>query len=102
MLGMGADGHTASLFPGSSALEQDGVAVAATWVEKLMAHRITLTVPAINHAASVMFVVSGADKAETLRLVLRGGQQAVFPSQLVCPKNGRLVWLVDEPAAKLL
>jgi len=102
MLGMGADGHTASLFPGTSAVSERTRTVTSTWVERLMTHRITLTVPAINNAACVMFVVSGADKAETLRLVLRNSQQQVFPSQLIRPTNGRLVWLVDEPAAKLL
>jgi len=101
MLGMGADGHTASLFPGTTALTERSRTVTSTWVEKLMAHRITLTVPAINNAACVMFVVSGADKAETLRLVLRDHQQPVFPSQLIRPTNGRLIWLVDEAAAKL-
>jgi len=102
MLGMGPDGHTASLFPGTSAVGETRLIVAATWVEKFMAQRITLTVPAINNAACVMFVVCGADKAETLRLVFRGNQQPVFPSQLIRPTNGRLIWLVDEAAARLL
>lgn len=102
MLGMGADGHTASLFPGTSAVTERGRPVTSTWVEKLMNHRITLTVPAINNAACVMFVVSGSDKADTLRLVLRNHQQPIFPSQLIRPTNGRLVWLVDQAAAKLL
>ncbi len=102
MLGMGPDGHTASLFPGTTAVTEGSRLATSTWVEKLMTHRITLTVPAINHAACVMFVVSGADKAETLRLVLRGHEQPAFPSQLIRPTNGRLVWLVDQAAAKLL
>jgi 6-phosphogluconolactonase len=102
MLGMGADGHTASLFPGTTAVTEHRGIVTSTWVEKFKTHRITLTVPAINNAACVMFVVSGADKAETLRLVLRDHQQPIFPSQLIRPTNGRLIWLVDQPAARLL
>lgn len=101
MLGMGPDGHTASLFPGSSAITEVSRLVAATWVEKLHTHRITLTVPVINNAACVVFLVTGADKAQTLREVLKG-KPGVYPSQLIKPTNGKLIWLVDQPAAKLL
>lgn len=103
MLGMGPDGHTASLFPGSAALEDRGALVAANWVEKFKAYRITLTFPVLNAAEEVLFTAGGADKAEMLRSVLRGdpaGQK--YPAQLVRPTAGRLLWFVDEAAARLL
>jgi 6-phosphogluconolactonase len=77
--------------------------VAATFVEKLRAHRLTLTLPAINAARSVIFLVAGEAKAETLRAVLEGEKRArPLPSQLVEPTEGELIWLVDEAAAKAL
>jgi 6-phosphogluconolactonase len=103
MLGMGPDGHTASLFPGTAALEERRALVVSNWVEKLKSHRITLTYPVLNAAAEVMFVAGGADKAEMLRNVLRGdpsGQS--YPAQLVKPQGGQLIWLVDEAAAARL
>jgi 6-phosphogluconolactonase len=103
MLGMGTDGHTASLFPDSAALQERAALVAANWVEKLQSHRITFTFPLLNAAAEVMFVAGGADKAQMLRHVLRGdpsGQR--YPAQDVRPAAGRLLWLVDEAAARRL
>jgi 6-phosphogluconolactonase len=100
MLGMGPDGHTASIFPGSAALRERTALVAANWVEKLNCHRITFTYPLLNAAAEVLFVAGGADKAGMLRHVLRGdpsGQK--HPAQAVRPASGRLLWLVDEAAA---
>lgn len=100
MLGMGPDGHTASLFPGGAALAERSALVAANWVEKLKSHRITFTFPLLNAAAEVMFAAGGADKAEMLRNVLQGdpsGQR--YPAQDVRPAAGRLLWLVDEAAA---
>lgn len=103
MLGMGADGHTASLFPGSSALREKQALVCATWVEKFHSHRITFTYALINAAARVMFVAGGADKTTMLRNVLRGDPSGqTYPSQQIRPANGRLVWLVDEAAANAL
>lgn len=103
LLGMGADGHTASLFPGTSVLQEQILLVAAPWVEKFHSYRITLTFPVLNNAACVMFLVSGADKAGTLRAVLQGDKEAgLFPAQRVCPPNGKLLWLVDRPATRLL
>lgn len=102
-LGMGADGHTASLFPGSPALQVTNRSVCAHYVERLQAHRLTLTVPTINNARNVTFLVSGADKAETFRQVMEGpARPDVLPSQSIKPGNGTLLWLVDEPAAARL
>lgn len=103
MLGMGPDGHTASLFPGTTALEERRALVVSNWVEKLKSHRITLTYPVLNAAAEVLFVAGGADKAAMLRNVLRGDPTGqTYPAQGVQPQAGRLLWLVDEAAAAKL
>jgi 6-phosphogluconolactonase len=103
MLGMGDDGHTASLFPHTAALEERRAWAAANWVEKLGAWRVTLTAPAINAARHVLFLVTGAGKAERLREVLRGERDpARLPSQLISPGDGKLEWLVDRAAAARL
>ncbi|MGC2198286.1 MAG: 6-phosphogluconolactonase [Terriglobales bacterium] len=100
LLGMGPDGHTASLFPGGKALQERSRWVVADWVEKFKTDRITLTLPVLNNAAVVMFLVSGEDKAETLKEVLEGTQPAdLFPSKLVRPTDGKLIWLADQAAA---
>ena len=104
LLGMGDDGHTASLFPHTAALKRDGTpggcqSGAATGY---LAH-YTLTYPAINSAAHIAFLVSGAGKAPRLKTVLEGPvQQDELPSQGIQPINGDLVWLVDEDAAAQL
>ncbi len=100
-LGVGPDGHTASLFPGTPALNETQRLVVANWVPKFNTHRITFTLPVLNAAASVMFLTSGADKAAILHEVLENSA-ADLPSQRVRPANGRLVWLVDEAAASAL
>jgi len=100
LLGMGEDGHTASLFPGAAALGERTRWVVAYNVIKLGAWRVTLTPIAINAAAHVMFLVSGANKAEKLRQVLAGPYRPdERPAQIVRPTRGRLVWLVDAAAA---
>lgn len=99
-LGIGEDGHTASLFPGSKALTEAS-RVTANWVEKFKTFRITLTFPVLNHAAQVVFLVSGAGKAQILSQVLRPGAKE-FPAQNVQPENGRLLWLIDHDAGSLL
>jgi 6-phosphogluconolactonase len=100
LLGMGADGHTASLFPGTAALREQARWVVAYYVDKLAAWRLTLTPAAINAATHVTFVVSGAGKAKRLREVLDGPYQPdVLPAQIVRPTDGRLLWLVDAAAA---
>ena len=102
LLGMGPDGHTASLFPGSKGLLEQSRWVIANWVEKFNTHRITFTFPVLNNAAEVMFVASGPDKAEMVRQVLEGKNTTPYPSQQVQPKDGKLLWMLDEAAAAKL
>jgi 6-phosphogluconolactonase len=103
MLGMGPDGHTASLFPGTKALEEHQRLVISNWVGKFYTHRITLTAPVLNNAAWVMFMAHGPDKAQPLKAVLEGPYEpAQLPSQLIHPAHGKLWWLVDQSAAALL
>lgn len=103
LLGMGPDGHTASLFPGTAALHEKSRLVVANWVDKLKASRITLTLPVLNAARCVTFLVSGTDKATVLRAVLEENVPAEqYPSKLVRPHQGKLIWLVDRAAASTL
>ena len=98
-LGMGPDGHTASLFPHTTALDAGAQIAVANYVEKFKAHRITLTASTINNARNVTFLAAGEDKAETLKTVLEGAYQPrEFPSQTIRPSNGTLLWMVDEAA----
>lgn len=100
LLGLGPDGHTASLFPHSPALDERAAWVAANWVEKFRTHRITLTFPVLNAAAEVLFLVTGDDKAWALREVLRGtAPVAEIPARGVAPASGRVTFLVDRAAA---
>jgi 6-phosphogluconolactonase len=103
LLGLGPDGHTASLFPETAALKEKSRLVVANWVEKLQTHRITLTLPVLNAARSVLFLVSGGDKASVLHEVLEGSAPAEkYPSKLVQPSDGSLIWLTDRAAASEL
>ena len=103
LLGLGPDGHTASLFPGSAALRQTERLVLAPWIEKAQSYRITLSLPVLNHALLVAFLVSGASKAEVVRAVLEGPDQPdAVPARAVHPSGGRLLWLVDRAAAAQL
>jgi len=103
LLGMGPDGHTASLFPESAALQEKSRLVVANWVEKLKASRITFTLPVLNAARCVAFLVSGADKAAAVHEVLEGSAPAEkYPSKLVQPTNGKLIWFLDRAAASQL
>lgn len=102
-LGMGADGHTASLFPRTEALHIDDRIAVANYVEKFRAHRITLTARTINHANNILFLVAGPDKAPALQAVLEGPRDIeTYPSQLIDPDAGTLTWMVDEAAAAML
>ncbi len=103
ILGMGVDGHTASLFPGTDAVHEITRLVTAPWVPKLGTHRITLTPPVLNTADRVMVLVTGSDKAEALAAVLEGPRRPeIYPSQVLAPRTGTLVWLVDRAAAARL
>jgi 6-phosphogluconolactonase len=98
LLGLGPDGHTASLFPGSEGLKEKSRLVIANWVETFKTHRITFTFPVLNHAYDVMFLVSGPDKADMVREILEGTHTPPFPAQQIQPE-GRLLWMLDESAA---
>ena len=104
LLGMGDEGHTASLFPGTKALHPSFHRfVVRNWVGKLYTERITLTAPAINQANQVIFMVTRADKALALKAVLEGPYEPEqLPSQLVQPASGNLLWLVDQDAGSKL
>jgi len=98
LLGTGPDGHTASLFPGSAGLAENKRLVISNWVEKFKTDRITFTYPVLNHAACVMFLLSGAEKASIAHELLED-PAAKLPAQSVCPIDGRLLWLLDSAAA---
>ncbi len=105
LLGMGADGHTASLFPNTPALRQEPRLVAPTVAPKPPRRRVTLTLRAINAARKVLFLVAGGEKARTLARVLEDGGEASegsLPASLVRPPKGRLLWMVDRSAAARL
>ncbi len=102
LLGLGPDGHTASLFPDSPALDEQSRLVVANWVAKFNTHRITFTFPVLNRAAEVMFLASGADKADMVHQVLEGTNTPPLPSQRVEPSDGKLLWMLDEAAAAKL
>lgn len=103
LLGMGSEGHTASLFPGTKALRENRRIAVHNWVGKVLMDRITLTAPAINNAANILFMVTGADKACALTAVLeRVYEPDQLPAQLIQPVNGNLLWLVDTAAGSML
>jgi 6-phosphogluconolactonase len=100
---MGDNGHTASLFPGKTAVHERRRWVVAEYVEEVGQWRLTLTAPVLNAAAQVTFLVSGGAKAARLREVLQGPRDVdALPAQVVDPVSGGLLWLVDAPAAALL
>ncbi len=103
LLGMGDDGHTASLFPGTAVLQEKQRWVVAYYLEPKQIYRITLTAPLINQAKKVAFLTFGEKKADALYEVLEGRRNPEqYPSQLIQPQNGEPVWLVDEAAARRL
>jgi len=100
LLGMGPDGHTASLFPGTKGVQEKSRLVIANWVEKLKTNRISFTFPLLNAARCVAFLVSGTDKASVLKSVLEEnvpGEQ--YPAKMVKPTDGQLIWFLDRAAA---
>jgi 6-phosphogluconolactonase len=103
LLGMGDNGHTASLFPGLAGVTEQSRWVMAQYVEVMTMWRVTMTPPLINAARQVAFLLSGSDKADMLSRVLEGPYQpVVLPSQSIKPVNGELRWLLDAPAAARL
>jgi len=103
LLGMGNEGHTLSLFPGTKALHETRRIVTSNWVGKLFAERVTLTAAAANHAANVIFMITGVDKACALKAVLEGPHEPdQLPAQMIAPMDGNLSWLVDEAAGSML
>lgn len=96
LLGMGEDGHTASLFPGSPALQEENRIFVSNYVEKLQAHRLTLTFPAINSASHVAVLLSGKSKAPVLKRVLENDNS--YPIQRVNPARGKLLFIADHEA----
>ena len=103
LLGLGEDGHTASLFPGTHVLAVTDQLAAAVYVPKLSAWRVTLTLPVLNNAREILFVVSGAGKAEIVKRIMAMNQpDPDLPATLVLPTRGRVKWLLDSDAAALL
>jgi 6-phosphogluconolactonase len=100
LLGMGPDGHTASLFPGTAALHETKHRCVANWVEKLKTWRVTMSAPFLNRSRQVTILASGASKAQRLQEVLEGPRDPdQLPIQLIAPESGRLTWLIDVAAA---
>lgn len=100
LLGLGRDGHTASLFPGSDAVRERERLVMAPWLESQRSFRITLTPPVLNHACRAMFLVSGEEKAEAVRAAIEGARDPErCPAQVV---EGNRLWMLDGAAARLL
>ena len=102
LLGMGPDGHTASLFPGTEEVREMQKRVIGNFVPKFNAWRVTFTFPVINHAECVMPMISGGDKAPALREVMGAGSPDTYPIKNVHPTHGALLWIVDKAAAKEL
>jgi 6-phosphogluconolactonase len=100
LLGLGTDAHTASLFPGSKALEEKERLVLPVYVEALESWRLTLTPPTLNSAERVMFLVQGQSKAEAVSHVFETSYDPLrWPAQVVNPENGQVEWFMDETAA---
>lgn len=99
LLGLGEDGHTLSLFPGTEALDERKRLVATNFVGKLGSWRVTMTLRLVNRASNLVFIAAGAGKSRALKEALEGG---LHPAGKIRPVNGRLLWLADRDAAKLL
>ena len=102
LLGVGTDGHTASLFPGARFLRETSRWVSTPTQERLGTRRMTITLPVIEAAEQVLFLVTGSQKAAMLRVVLCGNSDRELPAQMVHPRHGERIFLVDEAAARLL
>jgi 6-phosphogluconolactonase len=102
LLGAGEDGHTASLFPGSTALREKKRLAVPAFREAPKQSRVTLTLPALNHAAHILFLASGRSKAGVVHEVVEDGNPKQYPAGLVQPVDGAVTWLIDREAAGLL
>ncbi|MEZ0542091.1 6-phosphogluconolactonase [Fibrella arboris] len=103
LLGMGDDGHTLSLFPGTEVVNEDQAWTKAFFLTQQDMFRLTLTAPVVNKAAAVLFLVAGANKADALEEVLHGTYQPdTYPAQRIKPENGELIWFIDKAAAAKL
>lgn len=103
LLGLGTNGHTASLFPNSRVLHENHRMVVADYVEEVSMWRITMTVPLLNAARTIAFLIAGQEKAEVVSEVVYGAKDVErLPAQLIQPTNGKLVWILDESAARLV
>ncbi|MFQ5864594.1 MAG: 6-phosphogluconolactonase [bacterium] len=100
LLGVGGDGHTASLFPGTDVLNENSQPVAAVFVPKLNTWRVTLTLPVLNAAREIIFLVSGSSKSEIVRRIMSVEQPTKeLPASLIHPENGMVHWMLDSDAA---
>jgi 6-phosphogluconolactonase len=99
LLGLGEDGHTASLFPDTEALDETESLAAACYVEQLRAYRLTLTLPVLNAAAEVVFLVSGRSKAPVVKEILKSKVASRLPAAQIRPRSGRLTWFITHDAA---
>lgn len=97
LLGLGDDGHTASLFPGTKALEEKEKLVVSNWVDKFQTWRITFTYPLLNTAKNILFLAAGESKSTVIREIMQ--ENKLYPAALVKPKNGHLDWVLDKQAA---
>lgn len=100
LLGLGDDGHTASLFPGTKALDEQNKLVVSNWVEKFNTWRITFTYPLLNVAKNVLFLAGGEGKSTVIKEILEQGKP--YPAALVKPDSGDLLWFLDKQAANQL
>ena len=101
LLGLGDDGHTASLFPGTKALEEKDKLVAANWVQKFQSWRVTFTFPLLNRAKNILFIASGENKADVVKDILENKNNS-HPAARVLPENGDLFWYLDKEASSQL
>lgn len=102
-LGLGSDGHTASLFPNTTVLDERKHWTGHVYLPEQDSHRVTLTAPLINQARTIVFLVTGDSKAEIIREVLEGVPDLQrLPSQMIVPQQGTLHWFLDQAASKLL
>ncbi len=100
LLGLGEDGHTASLFPGSDAVNEKKRTAVPVFINDKTVPRITLTLPVLNNAKTVIFMVSGSAKSGILaEIIENGSKRNLYPADLVSPVSGSLIWLIDKKAA---